>query len=489
MRFRKRTKGNPRARRRRMVAARVLFAVLLFAAATLGVVAWRIHRANVGVRASDLHVWPSPRRGDRILIFAPHCDDETLGLSGLTQQAIAVGAEVRVVFVTNGDGFPYSAEREYGRFRLKPSDYVDFGLARQAEALEAVAVSGIPASHVTFLGYPDGGVSELWLHNWTPARPYKSRFTSRTRSPYPNSRTKNVLYCGQSVMADVEGLIRDFRPTQVYCPHPNDNHGDHWATYVFVTAALWQLRPDASLYGPPGPPPVEGLYLVHRGDWPVPQGLHPKSGLPPPAALLHTDTDWRQIPLTLKQTVVKSRAVARYQSQTRVMKRFLMSFVRGNELAGTQGPGPLTVVKDGVLRVVDDWKDLPVSVVDAVDDSVQTEIGGSGDLVSVAVAEDSRRLYLRIVLRKPISPRVAYDVYWHPLPNGAGGTRGVSLRLGGPLPKGMSAVVRGNAWQIAVPRPPGRAVMVGVKCRYHRFTLDKTGWRVLEPTVGQGIGP
>ncbi|HEY3411700.1 MAG TPA: PIG-L family deacetylase [Armatimonadota bacterium] len=482
MRFRKRT--NERPRRRRVVVARVLLAVLLVAAAALGIAAWRIRQANGGVWASDLHVWPPPRRGDRILIFAPHCDDETLGLSGLTQQAVAAGADVRVVFVTNGDGFPYSAEREYQRLRLKPSDYVKFGMSRQVEALQAVAASGVARNHVTFLGYPDGGVSELWLHNWTPARPYKSRFTSRTRSPYPNSRTRNAVYCGQSVMSDIEGLVRAFHPTQVYCPHPNDNHADHWATYTFVTAALWQLRRDASAFGPAGRPPIEGLYVVHRGDWPVPQGYHPKSGLPPPAALLQADTEWKQIPITPAQAAVKLNAISKYRSQTRVMKRFLMSFVRKNELVGTRTSGPLTVVKDGALRVVDDWKDLPVSVVDPVDDTVQTEIGGSGDLSSVSVAEDSRRLYIRLELRKPISPRVAYDVYWHPLPGDASGTRGMSLRLGGQLQGRVSAVVRGNVWQIAVPRPPGDAVMVGVKCRYHRFTLDKTGWRVLEPVSG-----
>lgn len=483
MRFRRSTNGNPRARRRRVAVALAFLAVLVVASATIGVVAWRIRRENGGVWASDLHVWPPPRRGDRILIFAPHCDDETLGLSGLTQQAVAAGAEIRVVFMTNGDGFPYSAEREFGRLRLKSADYIDFGLARQAEALEAVAASGLSADRVTFLGYPDSGVSELWLHNWTPAHPYKSRFTSCVRSPYPNSRTKNVVYCGESVMTDVKGLIREFKPTQIYCPHPNDNHPDHWGTYVFVTAALWQLRQDAAVYGPSGPPPVQGLYLVHRGDWPIPQGLHPHAGLPPPAALLHADTDWKQIPLNTVQADLKSRAIMRYQSQTRVMKRFLTSFVRRNELVGTRAPGQLTVVKDGALRVVDDWKDLPVSIVDPLDDTVQTEIGGSGDFSSISVAEDSRRLYIRVEMRKPISPRVAYDVYWHPLPSDEGGTRGVSLRLGGPLRKGVSALVRGNAWQIAVPRPSGRTVLVGAKCRYHRFTLDKTGWRVLEPTA------
>lgn len=481
MLFRSRTKEPPRRLRKRAMLARLVLAVAVIAGAVLGGIAWRIHRANIHVWASDLHVWPSPRRGDRILIFAPHCDDETLGLSGYTQQAIAAGAVVEVVWMTNGDGFPYSAEREFGKISLRPEDYIRFGAERQSEALAAVAASGLPSTNAVFLGYPDSGLAEMWLHNWTPAKPFRSHFTGCASSPYPNSLTKDAVYCGEQALKDVQAVIRRFRPTLVFCPHPNDNHPDHWATYVFVAAAMWELNPQTPGDGPPSPGPLLGLYLVHRGDWPVPQGLHPKDDLPPPAALLQMDTDWRQIPLSSDQEMAKRSAVMKYASQLRVMKRFLTSFVRRNELVGTRAPGLLTQVPRGKLRVIDDWRGMPVSAHDPANDTVQTDIGGSGDIVSISAAEDARRLYLRVETRKPISPRVAYDIYWHPLPNDDKGTRGVSLRLSGPLPPGIAAISFGNVWQLAVPRPPGRAVMVGAKTRYHRFTLDKSGWRILEP--------
>ena len=43
----------------------------------------------------------------RILILAPHPDDECLGTGGLIQQALAKGAKVKVVFITNGDNNPW----------------------------------------------------------------------------------------------------------------------------------------------------------------------------------------------------------------------------------------------------------------------------------------------------------------------------------------------------------------------------------------------
>jgi len=48
--------------------------------------------------ASALPLLPLPTAEDRILIIAPHPDDEVLACGGLIQQAVAVGADVRVIF-------------------------------------------------------------------------------------------------------------------------------------------------------------------------------------------------------------------------------------------------------------------------------------------------------------------------------------------------------------------------------------------------------
>src|SRR5207247_6384648 len=48
----------------------------------------------------------------RVLVFAPHPDDESLAAGGLITRLVHAGDAVRVVFVTNGDGYPWA---EIGR--------------------------------------------------------------------------------------------------------------------------------------------------------------------------------------------------------------------------------------------------------------------------------------------------------------------------------------------------------------------------------------
>ena len=44
---------------------------------------------------------------DRVLVLAVHPDDESLCAGGLIQHALAHGAKVRVVFITDGDNNPW----------------------------------------------------------------------------------------------------------------------------------------------------------------------------------------------------------------------------------------------------------------------------------------------------------------------------------------------------------------------------------------------
>ena len=46
--------------------------------------------------------------GDRVLVLAPHPDDESLACGGIIQRALARGARVRIVFLTYGDNNEWS---------------------------------------------------------------------------------------------------------------------------------------------------------------------------------------------------------------------------------------------------------------------------------------------------------------------------------------------------------------------------------------------
>jgi LmbE family N-acetylglucosaminyl deacetylase len=490
-----RTAGNNGSggRLSRRAVARIVWVLVIALAVVLSWTGWRIYLSNARVDSGEFAVWRSPERNDRILVFAPHCDDETLAAGGIIQRAKAVGAEVRVVFMTNGDGFSLSAGREFAKVRLKPEDYVRLGLVRQNEAQAALKVAGLAVEDVTFLGYPDQGLAPMWMRRWLPSAVFVSPHTGRSRSPYLNSYTRGALYCGASVLADVRRVIEEFGPTLVLCPHPSDNHPDHWATYAFVTTALYGRERQNR------PPLAQGLYIVHRGDWPVPQGYHPADDLAPPAALAGLHTSWYRFPLSVKEEDSKLSALKAYVSQVSVMKRFLLSFVRTNELLGVRSRGTVTDVPDGSIQIdgyVDDWGRAPVSVRDPEGDSLPVEVGGAGDIGTVRVARDSRRLYFLLTTRKAVSPAVAYEFAWHALPDTGSGTGTAVLRIGRPLPPGVAARRRGNVWEVSVPRPQGEALLVSVASAIPGFEVDRSGWRVLEPpgahqsTAGSGTsGP
>ena len=82
----------------------------------------------------------------KILILAPHPDDEALMFSGVIYGALSRGEPVKVVVMTNGD-----------------LNGVSIGNIRQDETLSAMnGVLGMAESDVIFLGYPDAGMTSIY---------------------------------------------------------------------------------------------------------------------------------------------------------------------------------------------------------------------------------------------------------------------------------------------------------------------------------------
>ena len=71
---------------------------------------------------------------DRVLVFAPHPDDEALGCGGLIQQAVELGAEVRVIFQTDGDNNPWPQRYVEQRWTIDASCRQRWGARRRLEA-------------------------------------------------------------------------------------------------------------------------------------------------------------------------------------------------------------------------------------------------------------------------------------------------------------------------------------------------------------------
>jgi LmbE family N-acetylglucosaminyl deacetylase len=299
---------------------------MLVCALAVLVVACSRRPAGIAPRASALRV---PDRA-RVLVFAPHPDDETLAVGGLIHRLAKSGVPVRIVFITNGDGYPHAVMEELGTAHPTGPDYVAFGALRQREAIAAVRKLGLGGSSVRFLGFPDGGLAELWRTHW--ALPYVSPYTGKNRSPYPDTADPHVEYEGRDLTAVMARLLADFRPTMVIMPHPSDTHPDHSSASWFVTEAVQRLRGEGRL-----PADVQMLaYLVHYPSWPRLTGPPKDRRLVPlgtPAG-----TEWSEADLTPGELDAKRAALAEYKSQLDVMRGFLRSFAGENELLGAVDP-------------------------------------------------------------------------------------------------------------------------------------------------------
>jgi len=339
-----------------------------------------------------------PRATDRIVVFAPHPDDETLGAGGYLQRATAAGARVRVVLMTNG---------EYGRTGIdnlpelpveRATGYADFGVIRQQETLMALGVLGVPQSAVTFLCYPNHLLERMIQPaNWLPSHPVFNARLNTTRIPFTDALSPQAPYCGAALLRDVETVLVREQPTVVITLHPNDIHPDHWATSAITQYALDELAAEGQpfarncrVYG----------YLIHRGTWPRPKEYLPRLPLSPPPTLAAL-SDWGQLPLTRRESRLKGEAISLFQTQGGATHPFMRAFIRTNDLYAVL---PKRVWPAGAVA--------PETVVlrDPAADFGQGQQYPSADIRSVALGRKGDALTVTITTREPATARTRFFV-------------------------------------------------------------------------------
>ncbi|ADV66721.1 PIG-L deacetylase family protein [Deinococcus maricopensis] len=272
---------------------------------------------------AELPVAPAPRAGQRVLIVSPHPDDESLCCAGSVRRALDAGADVWIVWLTNGDGFELDAVLTDRTTRPAGPAMVRLGEHRETEAARAAAALGVPRDHLLYLGYPDGGLEHLFLEHYNT--PYTSRYTLARRVPYTDALTPGAAYTGLNVERDLARVLDRVRPDLILAPSIEDRHPDHRATGYFITRLL-AARGQADRLR---------FWIVHGGtEYPLPKGLHPQ--LPLLIAPRGVRLAWERVPLTPEQEDIKRRAIEAHASQMQVMGRFLLAFVRRNELLTRQ---------------------------------------------------------------------------------------------------------------------------------------------------------
>ncbi|MBW8822738.1 MAG: PIG-L family deacetylase [Xanthomonadales bacterium] len=145
----------------------------------------------------------------RLLVIAPHPDDEIIACGGLLQAVAQAGGRARVLFATDGDNNPWPQRVSERRLRLDAGARKRWGTLRRAEAaaaLDALRCDGLDGMHI---GWPDGELTTLLA----PPRSVEAIDT----------------------LTDV---MADFAPTMVMVPAFGDYHPDHSALALLATLAL-----------------------------------------------------------------------------------------------------------------------------------------------------------------------------------------------------------------------------------------------------------
>ena len=421
----------------------------------------------------------------RLLVVAPHCDDEAIAAGALIRRVRQQGGKVRVVIVTNGDGSLTGTIVQRRKPLPRAHDYILAGMLRQQESLAAMAVLGVLPEDVLFLSYPDRGIAALWEHYWEDATPYRSPLTRLTRSIYPLTFNKDAVYSGHSLLADLRTILRDFQPDTVVAPHPEDSHPDHWATGAFVALALATERLQ--------PAPRLLLYLVHRGDFPLPRGYLPGGPLLPPLRLVSEAYYWQKITFPDELVAAKAAAIDKYRSQMPLLGRFLRSFVRQNELFCElrQRPVPLLAHDQPLTPDASQWRsagDEPIRplVEDSARDTVPQEVQKGGDIVALYAARTADELWIAAELRGRASSVLTYYCLARAA-NGAEVARARTLyppRLG----RRPRTVAEGNfllvRFSLRELRNPHTAVLT-FEVRYPTGqAIDRIGWAILPLATG-----
>jgi LmbE family N-acetylglucosaminyl deacetylase len=418
--------------------------------------------------AEEYPAAPEFTKDDRLLILAPHPDDEVIAVGGLIQKALRSGAKVKVAYFTNGDHNEFAFIVYEKRLTLRKGEFLHMGEVRRGESIAAMKSLGLAESDMAFLGYPDAGTMEIMTKYWGNTKPFKSMLTRISKVSYPEAMSPGAPYVGESILADIKRLLLDFKPTKVFVSHPADTNPDHLSLYLFLHVALWDLG------GRIANPDIF-TYLVHVVGWPVPRGYHPDLDLEPPEGL--KATDWRLAPLSDGELGKKHDAISFCKSQIEYNPPYLYSFARRTELLGSC---PVVILKRQTGESPD-WQ--------AMDIDTRT-------MSLISYARQDGMLCVKIMLNRKMDKSFSIAVTllgyrkgtdFASMPKirafiGAAGLKMMDKKKAIPA-HGSQVASEGGTVILKIPFSvlgnPDR-IMARVRARANDLSLDDTAWRVME---------
>jgi LmbE family N-acetylglucosaminyl deacetylase len=430
--------------------------------------------------AQDIPGLPEFTSEDRVLVLAPHPDDETLGSGGVIQRARAAGARVQVVCYTNGDHNELAFIVYEKRFTFRTGEFLYMGEVRRSETIKAMSSLGLPSQDIIFLGYPDFGTMAILTQYWKAPKPYRSLMTRISKVAYADTLSPGAPYVGESILKDLKTTISNFQPTKIFVSHPADTNRDHQSLYLFTLISLWDL--EGKIIQPEIYP-----YLIHVIGWPKPRGHHLDLLLKPPARI--SGISWKQLILSDKEAKVKQGLVDFYKSEIECNPPYLYSYARKNELFGDFSAISL---KDNMAEPVT-WK----SVVVYQDPLGETDLKEKGkqNLTGLFYAIRGKDLMIKLDLRRKLDKNLGItinllgykkntDFAAMPKISVTIGLMGMRIRNKGRILGANGAKIKFEGRSLIVNLPLAtlgapEKILTRVRTRAPNFPLEASAWRIL----------
>ena len=208
----------------------VLMALVLAVLAVVCVYETELNKldSNDGV---DNSFYDSQFKNKKVMVIVPHEDDDLLISGQVLPSMYKNGADVRVVFATNGD--------------KRVSAYT-----RQSEACNALEKLGIPREKVIFLGYPDGTQLYVGKKAYSFSSGWDHTYAGKGFKDYHFDRFgTHAKYTAENMVDDIESVVLEYRPDYILAID-FDTHTDHRGVSISFEKAMERILKKESGYTP-----------------------------------------------------------------------------------------------------------------------------------------------------------------------------------------------------------------------------------------------
>lgn len=221
---------NVKRKKKKRAVLIVLMALVLAVLAVVCVYETELNKldSNDGV---DNSFYDSQFKNKKVMVIVPHEDDDLLISGQVLPPMYKNGADVRVVFATNGD--------------KRVSAYT-----RQSEACNALKKLGIPREKVIFLGYPDGTQLYVGKKAFSFSSGWDHTYAGKGFKDYHFDRFgTHAKYTAENMVDDIESVVLEYRPDYILAID-FDTHTDHRGVSISFEKAMERILKKESGYTP-----------------------------------------------------------------------------------------------------------------------------------------------------------------------------------------------------------------------------------------------